>query len=39
MIASVALPYGVTVLAHDVDFARMSDVVALDLDDASLRAT
>ncbi len=39
MIASVALRYGVKVLAHDVDFARMSDVVALDLDDASLRAT
>lgn len=37
MIASVALRHGAAILAHDADFARMSDVVALDLDDASLR--
>lgn len=38
MIASVAIRYGVKVLAHDADFARMSEVVAFDLDEASLRA-
>jgi predicted nucleic acid-binding protein len=37
MIASVAMRAGVRVLAHDADFARMADVVALDLDGASLR--
>ena len=39
MIASVAIRHGVKVLSHDADFARMSSVVALDLDDGSLRAT
>lgn len=38
MIASVAMRHGARVLAHDVDFARISEVVDLDLDDASLRS-
>lgn len=37
MIAAVALRSGATVLAHDVDFARMAFVASLRLDDASLR--
>lgn len=34
MIASVAMRYGVPLLAQDADFAKMADVVALDLDPA-----
>lgn len=37
MIAAVALRHGLPVLAHDADFARISDVVALELDKASFR--
>jgi len=37
MIAAVALRYGVSVLAHDADMARIADVMPLQLDDASLR--
>jgi predicted nucleic acid-binding protein len=37
MIAAVAIRHGVAVLSHDADFARIADVVALELDDASLR--
>jgi hypothetical protein len=36
MIASVAMRHGASVLAHDADFARMAQVVALELDPASL---
>jgi predicted nucleic acid-binding protein len=36
MIASVAMRYDSLVLAHDADFARMADVLALELDPASL---
>lgn len=38
LIASVALRHRAMVLAHDVDLARISEVVPLRLDDASLRA-
>jgi predicted nucleic acid-binding protein len=37
LIAAVALRHGVAVLAHDVDMARIADVVPLRLDAASLR--
>jgi hypothetical protein len=37
MIASVAIRHETSVLAHDVDFARMAAVVGLQLDPASLR--
>lgn len=37
MIASVALRHGATVLAHDADFARVAEVMDLDLDEDSLR--
>lgn len=37
MIAAVALRHGIPVLAHDADFARISDAVALNLDEASFR--
>lgn len=37
MIASVAIRHGAAVLANDVAFARMAEVVDLALDDASLR--
>lgn len=38
MIASVAQRHGAALLAHDADLARIADVIALDLDRASLRA-
>jgi hypothetical protein len=37
MIAAVALRHRAPVLAHDVDLARIAQVVPLDLDEASLR--
>ncbi len=37
LIANVALRSGASVLAHDVDLARIADVVALHLDEATLR--
>lgn len=37
MIAAVAFRNGVTVLAHDVDLARICEVVGVELDEASLR--
>jgi predicted nucleic acid-binding protein len=37
MIAAVALDADLEVLAHDVDFARIATVMALDLDPASLQ--
>lgn len=37
MIASVAMRHRAAVLAHDTDFARIAEVVALDLDPASPR--
>jgi predicted nucleic acid-binding protein len=37
MIAAVALRCGTPVLAHDADMARIADVMALLLDEASLR--
>ncbi len=37
MIAAVAQRHGAVVLAHDSDFARLASVVAVELDDASLR--
>lgn len=36
MIATVALRHGASVLAHDVDLARIAAVLGLRLDDASL---
>ncbi len=36
MIATVALRHGATLLAHDVDLARIAGVLGLQLDDASL---
>lgn len=38
MIGAVALRSGSTVLAHDLDFARMASAVSLALDPGSLRA-
>jgi predicted nucleic acid-binding protein len=38
MIASVAQRHHAVLLTHDADFARIAEVVALDLDQASLRA-
>jgi predicted nucleic acid-binding protein len=38
MIAAVAQRHRATVLAHDLDFARLATVIALELDGASLRA-
>jgi predicted nucleic acid-binding protein len=37
MIASVALRHTATLLAHDIDLARVADVVGIELADASLR--
>ncbi len=37
MIAAVAYRHGATVLAHDVDLARICEAVGVELDDASLR--
>ncbi len=37
MIAAVALRHGADLLAHDVDLARIAQVLPLSLDDASLR--
>jgi predicted nucleic acid-binding protein len=37
MIAAVALRHGATLLAHDADMDRLSNVVELKLDEASLR--
>jgi hypothetical protein len=36
MIAAVAMRHGAAVLAHDADFVRMANVIALELDPASL---
>jgi predicted nucleic acid-binding protein len=38
MIAAVALRHGSSVLAHDIDFARVARVMGLQLDSASLIA-
>jgi predicted nucleic acid-binding protein len=38
LIAAVAQRNGAFVLAHDIDFARVADVIGLDLDEASLGA-
>jgi predicted nucleic acid-binding protein len=38
MIASVAQRHRAALLAHDADLARIADVIALELDDATLRA-
>ena len=38
MIAAVAQRHRAIVLAHDLDFARLAGVIALDLDEASLRS-
>jgi len=38
MIAAVAQRHRAIVLAHDLDFARLAGVIALDLDQASLRS-
>ena len=37
MIAAVAMRHRVAVLSHDADFARIADVVALELDEHSRR--
>jgi predicted nucleic acid-binding protein len=37
LIASVARRQGATLLAHDADLARMSEVVGIDLDEATTR--
>lgn len=37
MIAAVALRHGATVLSHDSDFDRVSKVIGIELDEASLR--
>jgi predicted nucleic acid-binding protein len=38
LIAAVAQRHDAALLAHDADLARIADVIALDLDDATLRA-
>jgi predicted nucleic acid-binding protein len=38
MIASVALRHRASLLAADVDLGRVASVVAIDLDDASIRS-
>lgn len=37
MVAAVAFRHGATVLAHDIDLARICEVVGVELDEASLR--
>jgi len=38
MVASVAQRNGAALLAHDADLARIAEVIALELDEATLRA-